>query len=138
MLGELILFWLNFSTQSNFNWNTPSCNRRLWNLFLINKRRFWNLFLRKKVDYVLIFISFWYFLILKKLNSRCSLTGQSFIKINQNWIHPGKFKWYSFIITILVAPWCSGYHYYKTSFNKIWIQILCKFKPYWRCVRILR
>ena len=27
-----------------------------------------------------------------------------------------------------VAPWCSGYNYCTTSFNKAWIQVLCWFK----------
>ena len=30
--------------------------------------------------------------------------------------------------TILMAPWCSGYHYCTPSFNKSWTQILCRFK----------
>ena len=29
------------------------------------------------------------------------------------------------------APWCSGYHYCTTSFNKAWTQVLRRFKPYW-------
>ena len=29
---------------------------------------------------------------------------------------------------LTVAPWCSGYHYYTTSFNLAWTQILCRFK----------
>ena len=28
-----------------------------------------------------------------------------------------------------VAPWCSGYHYCTTSFNKAWTQVLRRFKP---------
>ena len=28
----------------------------------------------------------------------------------------------------LVAPWCSGYHYCTTSFNKAWTQVLHRFK----------
>ena len=32
-----------------------------------------------------------------------------------------------------VAPWCSGYHYCKTSFDKDWTQALCRFKScLWR------
>ena len=29
---------------------------------------------------------------------------------------------------LYVAPWCSGYHYCTTSFNKVWTQALCRFK----------
>ena len=32
-----------------------------------------------------------------------------------------------------VALWSSGYHYCTTSFNKIWTQILRRFKPCSRC-----
>ena len=28
----------------------------------------------------------------------------------------------------LMAPWCSGYHYCKTSLNKAWIQVLRRLK----------
>ena len=31
---------------------------------------------------------------------------------------------------ILVALWCSAYHYCTTSFNYAWTQILRRFKPY--------
>ena len=31
-----------------------------------------------------------------------------------------------------VVPWCSGYDYCTTSFNKPWTQVLCRFKP---CLR---
>ena len=27
-----------------------------------------------------------------------------------------------------VVPWCSGYHNWTTSFNKVWIQVLRRFK----------
>ena len=27
-----------------------------------------------------------------------------------------------------MAPWCSGYHYFTTSFNKAWTQVLRRFK----------
>ena len=30
---------------------------------------------------------------------------------------------------LLDAPWCSGYHYCTTSFNKAWTQVLRRFKP---------
>ena len=29
---------------------------------------------------------------------------------------------------LTVAPWCSGYHYCTTSFNKAWTQVLCWLK----------
>ena len=28
----------------------------------------------------------------------------------------------------IVLPWCSGYHYRTTSFNKVWTQVLRRFK----------
>ena len=37
-----------------------------------------------------------------------------------------------------VTPWCSGYHYCTTSFNKAWTQILHRLKPCLRCVSYLR
>ena len=36
---------------------------------------------------------------------------------------------------LCVAPWCIGYHYCTTSFNKAWTQVLHRFKPCLRCVR---
>ena len=33
---------------------------------------------------------------------------------------------------LLVAPWCSGYHYCTTSFNQSWTQVLRRLKP---CLR---
>ena len=38
------------------------------------------------------------------------------------------------ILDILVAPWCSSYHYCTTSFNKAWTQVLHRFKPCSQCV----
>ena len=35
---------------------------------------------------------------------------------------------------LIVAPWCSGYHYCTASFNKAWTQILRRFKSCSRCV----
>ena len=32
------------------------------------------------------------------------------------------------------SPWCSGYHYYTTSFTKTWTLVLCRFKSCSRCV----
>ena len=37
----------------------------------------------------------------------------------------------------LVAPWCSGYRYCTTSFNKAWAQVLRRFQPCSRRVRDL-
>ena len=39
---------------------------------------------------------------------------------------------------ITTTPWCSGYHYCTTSFNKVWTQILRRFKPCSRRVGDLR
>ena len=39
------------------------------------------------------------------------------------------------IVDIIVAPWCSGYHYCTTSFNKAWTGVLCRFKSCSRRVR---
>ena len=36
---------------------------------------------------------------------------------------------------IKVVPWCSGYHYCTTSFNKAWTQVLCRLKSCLWCVR---
>ena len=33
-----------------------------------------------------------------------------------------------------MVPWCSGYHYCTTSFNKAWTQVLRRFKSCWRWV----
>ena len=40
-----------------------------------------------------------------------------------------------FFIKDYMAPWCSGYHYCLTSFNKAWTQVLCRFESCLRCVR---
>ena len=40
-------------------------------------------------------------------------------------------KWVSIYLAkdnLIVAPWCSGYHYCTTSFNKTWTQNLSRFK----------
>ena len=37
-----------------------------------------------------------------------------------------------------VAPWCNGYEYCTTSFNKAWAQVLCRFKSCSRRVGYLR
>ena len=34
----------------------------------------------------------------------------------------------------ILVPWCSGYDYCTTSFNKVWTQVLGKFKSCSRCV----
>ena len=34
------------------------------------------------------------------------------------------------LLSFSLAPWCSGYHYCKTSFNKAWTQVLHRFKCY--------
>ena len=44
----------------------------------------------------------------------------------------------SHITTCIVAPWCSGYDYSTTSFNKVWTQILRRLKSCSQCVRDLR
>ena len=31
-------------------------------------------------------------------------------------------------LALLVAPWCSGYHYCTSSFKKVWTQVLHRFK----------
>ena len=36
-----------------------------------------------------------------------------------------------------MAPWCSGYRYCTTSFNKAWTQVLCRFKSCSQRVRHL-
>ena len=48
-------------------------------------------------------------------------------------------KW-AFIhnLTLFVVPWCSGYHYCTTSFNKAWTQVLRRFKSCLWCVGDLR
>ena len=33
-----------------------------------------------------------------------------------------------YVLFYQVAPWCSGYHYCTTSFNKVWTRILRRFK----------
>ena len=39
-----------------------------------------------------------------------------------------KIQWFWGKKMILVAPWCSGYHYCTTSFIKAWTEVLRRFK----------
>ena len=53
--------------------------------------------------------------------------------------HLSCFKLSSDILLILtLTPWCSGYHYFTTSFHKGWTQVMCRFKYSSRHVRDLR
>ena len=49
------------------------------------------------------------------IKAYCTLSKNNFTKRNRN--------------VIFVAPWCSGYHYCTTSFNKAWTQVLRRLKP---------
>ena len=42
------------------------------------------------------------------------------------------------LLKVVVAPWCSGYYYCTTSFNKAWTQVLHRFKSCSQHVRDLQ
>ena len=48
-----------------------------------------------------------------------------FIKVHKRL----RFSFIFFPFFFYVAPWCSGYRYCTTSFNKAWTQVLRRFKP---------
>ena len=60
-----------------------------------------------------------------------------------NLLNSAKMKWkisWAHVLNFLtlIPPWCSGYHYCTTSFNKAWIQVLRKLKSCSRRVGYLR
>ena len=60
----------------------------------------------------------------------------------QIWLHGKRlfcFKLYlDILLNLTLSPWCGDYHYCTTSFNRAWIQLLCRFISCSRHIREMR
>ena len=76
--------------------------------------------------------------------SRCYLIYPRFFFLSLIWLNVKHFPCFKLSLYVLLiwtlapSPWCSGYHYGTTSFNKAWTDILCRLKSCSRHARDFR